>query len=125
MTALAYSTTPYGQPSLSLRMPRAQEYDVIARITSRMKSAQAVLPGGFPALAAALAENRKLWVELATDAALPANPLPLVVKVQILNLAQFTLNHTARILDGLETCDPLIDINLSIMKGLSGKGVTP
>ncbi len=122
MSALAYAPTTYGHHGLGLKLPRAQEYDVIARITSRIKAAQAGLPTGFPALAAALAENRLLWVALATDAALPENPLPLGLRVQILNLAQFTLQHTARVLDGTERCDALIDINLAILKGLSGKG---
>lgn len=121
MNALAFPKTAYSQPGLGLKMPRAQEYEVIAQITSRIKAAQRKLPTGFPALAAALADNRKLWVELATDVALPTNALPLSMKVQILNLAQFTLHHTARVLDGTDTPDPLIEINLSIMKGLSGK----
>lgn len=125
MTALAYASSAYDQLGLGLKKPRSQEYDVIARITSRIKSAQAGLPTEFPALAAALAENRRLWIELATDVALPENPLPLALKVQILNLAQFTLQHTAKVLNGLDTTDPLIDINLAIMKGLSGKGKMP
>lgn len=125
MTALAYAPSAYDQLGLGLKLPRTQEYDVIARITSRIKSAQAGLPNGFPTLVAALAENRKLWVELATDVALPENPLPLALKVQILNLAQFTLQHTAKVLNGLGTPDPLIDVNLAIMKGLSGKGNMP
>lgn len=122
MTAFAYAVSAYDQIGLGLKSPRAQEYEVIARITARIKAAEDSLPIGFPALAAALYENRKLWVELATDVALPTNPLPMPVKVQILNLAQFTLQHTSRVLDGIETCGPLIDINLAIMKGLSGKG---
>jgi flagellar biosynthesis activator protein FlaF len=122
MTALAYAPSLYGQHGLGLKLPRAQEYDVIARITSRLKSAEATLPHGFPQLAEALAENRQLWITLATDVSLPENSLPVTLKVQILNLAQFTLNHTARVLQGTEECSVLVDINLAILKGLSGKG---
>ncbi len=122
MNAHAFAASGYGQAGLGLKMPRAQEYEVIARITARIKSAQDSMPIGFPALVAALNENRRLWTELATDVSLPANSLPMTMKVLILNLAQFTLQQTSRILDGTGSVDPLIDINLAIMKGLSGKG---
>ena len=122
MTALAFNNTAYGQTGFDLKVPRSQEYDVIARITARLKAAHAALPTGFPALAAALAENRKLWIEFATDVSLPENALPMPLKVQILNLAEFTLHHTAQVLAGTATPDVLIDINLAVMKGLSGKG---
>lgn len=121
MTTLAFATTPYNHSSLNLKDPRAQEYDVIARITARMRAAQSTAPMNFPALAAALSDNRKLWVELATDVALPANPLPIALKTQILNLAQFTIDQTERVLNGTGTPEALIELNIAIMKGLSGK----
>lgn len=122
MNAHAHVDMVYKQPSIGLKSARRQEYDLFARITGRMQTASKGLPLSFPELASSLDENRKLWVALAADVALPQNGLSADLRLQILNLAQFTLSHTARILSGHANISPLVDINLAVMKGLSGKG---
>ena len=120
MNAHALAAASYGNPTTALKTARTAEYEVIARITARLRKA---LDGGqlsFPALAEAMTENRRLWTEFATDLAAQENKLPESLKVQLLNLAQFTLNHTNAVLEGRASADVLIDINTAIMRGLSG-----
>lgn len=121
MNAHALAVAYYGNPTTALKTARAAEYDVIARITSRLKQA---LSGGalsFPALVVALNENRQLWTEFAADVATPGNDLPKQLKLQLLNLAHFTITHTAAVLEGRASAEVLVDINTAIMRGLSGK----
>lgn len=121
MNAHALAVASYGNPATVLKTARTAEYEVIAHITSRLRKAHDEGAMSFPALAAALTENRLLWTEFATDLAMPDNPLPEGLKVQLLNLAQFTMTHTSAVLEGRASADPLIDINNAIMRGLSGK----
>jgi flagellar protein FlaF len=125
MQVSAFAAKPYAQPVPGLKSARATEYEIIARITARLHSAAQDLPISFPELAAALDDNRKLWVAFASDVALPDNALPHQLRIQVLNLAQFTLAHTAQVLRENADVAPLIDINLAIMKGLSGKEAMP
>jgi flagellar protein FlaF len=70
-------------------------------------------------------ENVRLWLALATDVALPENPLAPPLKAQIIGLANFARTHMTRVLAGSETVDALIDVNMAIMKGLRGEDGTP
>lgn len=121
MNVHALAVATYGNPQTAQKTARTAEYQVIARITSRLQNAYAQGATGFPALAEALTENRRLWVEFASDVASAENALPESLRVQILNLAQFVLRHSERVLSTSESAEVLIDINLAIMRGLSGR----
>jgi flagellar biosynthesis activator protein FlaF len=121
MNALAAANAAYGQAARNIKPNRAIEYDIFAQITARLRASAARLPEGFPALVKALDDNRALWIALASDLSLPDNPLPIETKIGLLNLAQFSLEHTGRILAGQANVEPLIDINRAIMKGLNGQ----
>ena len=58
---------------------------------------------------------------LAADLADPGNGLPDALKAQLLSLARFSLRHSDRVLAGNATSAVLIDVNISIMKGLRGE----
>ncbi len=121
MNAHALAHAAYANPNMAQKSARSAEYDVISRITSRLRNAIRDSSTDYPALVAALDENRRLWVELASDVAGPDNALPLALRASILGLAQFTLRHTEAILAGHQHGDVLVDINLAILRGLSGK----
>jgi len=121
MNAHAMAAATYGNPQMAQKTARTAEYQVIARITSRLQKAVNQGSLGFPALAEAMTENRRLWTEFATDLASAENGLPEALKGQLLNLAQFTMRHTEQVLAGDARADVLIDINIAIMRGLSGK----
>lgn len=124
MNAHALAAATYGNPSNVQKTARTAEYQVIARITARLQRAQAERTNGFAALAEALTENRRLWTEFAIDLTSAENALPDALKLQLLQLAQFSLRHTENVLRSDASADVLIDINLAIMRGLSGKDDT-
>jgi flagellar protein FlaF len=110
----------YGGNVTATRTPRRQEYEVIARVTRALKSAQSG-EGGFPALAAAIDLNRRLWAVLASDVAETGNGLSEALRAQVLSLAGFADQHSSRVLAGDGSADVLIEINTAIMSGL-GRG---
>ena len=122
MNAHAQALAAYGTATSTNKTPRAVEYDVFARITARMRRAAADGATAFPALAAALTDNRRLWTELALDLASDGNQLPETLRAQLLGLAQFTMRHTDGILSGSVSADDLVEINLAVMRGLKGQG---
>jgi len=108
----------YSAVSAPTRTPRGTEYEVIARITHRIRSANAKGAGGFVSLVEALYDNRKLWNIFAVDVADPKNPLPQELKARIFYLAEFTSFHTSKVLAREADVEPLLDINTAILHGL-------
>lgn len=92
------------------------EFEVIARISHRMKSA--IQKSDYPALVEALYENNKLWTAFAIDVANPENQLPDELRARIVYLADFTRQHTHKVIGKKETAVPLLEINAAIMRGL-------
>jgi flagellar protein FlaF len=112
------ASTAYSSTAAPIRTAQSTEYDVFAQITRRLKSAADQGKSGFPGLAAALHDNRRLWTLLAGDVADNQNALPKSLRAQLFYLAEFTLQHTAKVLDGSSEADVLIDINTAVMRGL-------
>ena len=120
MNATQQARTGYGTNALSIRTPRDTEYEAFARVTSRLKSAAASRPPNMSTLASAIHENRRLWIMLAANAADNGNRLPERTRAQILSLAEFTRQHSGKILASRASVSPLIDVNTAIMRGLRG-----
>jgi len=118
MAQRAYSAPQQAQT----RSPRATEYAAFARITARLKAAQAAGPQHFPALAAALEQNRRLWRTLALDVADKDNALPAALRSRIFYLYEFTDQHTRKVLRREADAGPLVEINTAMMRGLDTKG---
>jgi flagellar protein FlaF len=116
---LAHSA--YARPDAPQRAPRALEYDAFALVTRRLAAAPGA-SAGFPRLAAALDDNRRLWRTLAADVADPGNALPATLRARIFYLYEFTEAHTRRVLDGAADPQVLVDINTAVMRGLRGDG---
>lgn len=121
MNAHTLACAAYGQPNSAQKAPRSAEYDVIARITSRLRLAAEASPPNFPDIVQAMYENRRMWNELAVDLAGSGNGLPDPLRLQLLQLATFTSRHTDEVLAGHADAAVLVDINLAILRGLSGK----
>ncbi|RBO51324.1 flagellar biosynthesis regulatory protein FlaF [Rhodovulum sp. BSW8] len=112
--------TAYSAPNQNkTRSPRATEYAAFGRVTSLIKQAHDSGKLAFPALAAALHQNRKLWRILAADVADKDNGLPTDLRARIFYLYEFTDHHTGEVLAGRATALPLIEINTAIMRGLA------
>ncbi len=121
MNMHAQAAKTYGYLGSAKVDERSAEYQVIAGITSRLQKAHNSGPIAFVSLAASLTENRRLWTEFAIDIANVDNSMPPMLKKQIMELAIFTLRHTEHVISGAADADVLIEINLAIMRGLSGK----
>jgi len=106
----------YAPTVVPLKSARRIEYDVIARITYRLKAA--IEKGSFAELVEALDENRNLWRILAIDVADPANELPKDLRARIFYLAEFTDAHTSKVIRRTDTAVPLLEVNTAILRGL-------
>lgn len=120
MTAYSQAQRAYAPTQAPIRTARSTEYEVIARISHRMKTA--MQKKDYPALASALYENNKLWLTLATDVADSDNPLPDELRARIIYLADFTRQHTHKVLQKTDTAVPLLEINAAILRGLKQEG---
>ena len=121
MNAQSLAQRAYSAASTPVRTPRSTEYEAVARITKRMKTAAAMGAAGFPALAAALYDNKKLWSIFATDVADPGNRLPAELRARIFYLAEFTMKHTSEVLSRRASVTPLLEINTAVLRGLRGE----
>ncbi|MCP3969232.1 MAG: flagellar biosynthesis regulator FlaF [Rhodobacteraceae bacterium] len=118
MNALEMARTAYSSAKTPIRTHQSTEYDVFAQITGRMKAALSRGKPGFRDLAAALHDNRRLWILLAANVADGDNALPQALRAQIFYLAEFTLHHSSRVLEDSASADVLLDINTTVMRGL-------
>lgn len=110
-----FSTRRFGAEQI--RTPRDIEYDAFARTTRLLQQAD----DGQGSLAAAAHANTQLWQVLASDLAEADNALPDSVRAGLLSLALFSIRHGQGVMTRGVSPAPLIDINLSIMKGLRGE----
>jgi flagellar biosynthesis activator protein FlaF len=117
VTALEKAHAAYGASIRVTRSPRDTEFDVLARVTKRLRAACGP-DAPFPEFARAIHDNRSLWSLFALDLALPTNGLPKELRDRLLSLARFVDDHSSRVLKDAATADVLIEINTAIMRGL-------
>ena len=122
MSSVNLAQRAYASSFENASTPRSVEFQVISRITHRLKNA--IKNKDKRALIDALHENRLLWNALASDVALPENGLPDALRARILYLAEFTGHHTAKVLRNQDSAIPLLEINAAILGGLQAKGQT-
>ena len=118
---ISTARTAYAAPGAPTRTLRGTEYEVKARITQRLKAAAARTDTDFASLAAAVTENQRLWMTLALDVADEGNQLPRPLRAQLFWLYEFTEQHSRKVMAGEADASVLIDINLSVLRGLRGE----
>lgn len=118
MDAAQHAKTGYRAATRSVRTPRKMEYDVLASITYRLRSAAEKGQDGFIDLVNALNDNRRLWTIFFTDVSDRRNGFPKELKARILYLAEFTFQHTRKVLARTHSVQPLLEINTAILRGL-------
>ncbi|MCF6233681.1 MAG: flagellar biosynthesis regulator FlaF [Rhodobacteraceae bacterium] len=118
MNAQSKAMHAYSAVSTTVKTPRNIEYDAVARITHRLRSEAGKGIKGFPGLAKALYDNKRLWNIFAVDVADADNRLPPALKAQIFYLAEFTSQHTTKVLARKADVGPLLEINIAILNGL-------
>lgn len=111
----------YAQNARTTQTPRGTEYELIARVTHRIKAAAEAGPQAYPKLVKALSDNQRIWTTLAVDVADDGNSLPQDLRARIFYLAEFVQQHTSKVLTKKARITPLLEINAAILKGLSGR----
>lgn len=116
MNATTLAHRGYAPTSTPLKSARRAEYEVIARITSRLTAA--IQAKDFGKLISAMHENRTLWRKLGQDVASSENLLPDELRVRLIYLSEFTEHHTRRAIKREVSAVPLVEINTAILRGL-------
>lgn len=121
MSVSSLARSVYTNPASAMRAPRDTEFELIARITRKLRTT-ADQPHRYAEFVEALHENRNLWAVFAVDLVESENKLPDALRRSLVYLAQFTILHTDKLLKGEGSADILMDINTSVMRGLRGAG---
>lgn len=114
----------YAPKHFPLRTPRSVEAELISQVTANLKKSALNPRENFPALVAALHDNRRLWTTMAADVADNLNSLPAPLRAQIFYLAEFTEQHSTKVLNGKADSDVLVEINTAILRGLNQMGTS-
>lgn len=119
MQSLAYKA--YGDIQQRTASDKEIEYALFLQITQDLESV-ASEDKPVPAVwADAVSRNLQMWTLLAADLMGDNNALHEDIKRGLLVLSEFVRRTSMTILSGGEGIDELIDINKTIMKGLSGE----
>lgn len=108
----------YKKSAAYTKSPRDAEYEVIAKISHRLRAAALNRKTDFPRYIEALSDNRRLWTTLASDLALPDNELPKDLRARLFWLAEFTESETQKLLRNEGDVGVLIEINAAVLQGL-------
>ncbi|NQV58808.1 MAG: flagellar biosynthesis regulator FlaF [Alphaproteobacteria bacterium] len=97
--------------------PRQTEYRLFAQVTRALMECQKT--DSKSPVAKAIHWNRRLWLALQADCAMENNVLPDATRAGIISLSLWVDKHSRKVLRGEAKLEPLIDVNRSIMEGLS------
>ena len=113
------SIQAYQNAARKTESPRQTEYRAFAVATRGLIDAASLPETEVGRRAEALAMNRRLWSLLASDCAAEGNSLPQQLRAQIISLAMFVDRHSSAVMRQGASLDVLVEINRSIMQGLS------
>ncbi len=114
--------------------PRQIERRILSRLTGALEAHAAYDTADSPnarlgilsnGLRDALAENQTFWNELKYDLAMPENQLSPDLRAGLLSLALWVDRQTSAIMGGKTGVMALVDINRSIVAGLSASPAAP
>ncbi len=105
--------------SAPIKSSKDAEIEIILDTTRRLSRAYTTQSTDYASFALALQDNRKLWITLATDVATSGNLLSADLRAKIFYLAEFTQDYTRKVLSKNLSPEPLLDVNLAILRGLT------
>lgn len=124
------SLNAYRRTIREVATPRETERQILSRLNGRLYP----LIGEFDTadgsgrlrmlsegLRDALADNLKFWMVIRLDLISPSNQLPAELRANLISISSFVERHTAAVLGGRGDLKPLVDMNDSIIGGLSGQ----
>ena len=115
------ATDLYRAHSAQLQTDKQQEYETILDVTRKLKRAQNTTKMDFEKLAITIADNRQLWIAIASVASSDRNMLSSSLRAGLVYLNEFVAVQSSKVLQGKATIEPLIQVNVSVLKGLAGK----
>ena len=121
MNVVEHAKEGYGRNAVPIKSHRSAEYEAIARISHRLRTAALNKEKNYPEFVEALSENGRLWTTLAVDLVQPENALPKELRSRLFWLAEFTSHETMRILRNQGDVAILIEINAAVLQGLRGQ----
>ena len=101
---------------------RKIEYEAFRHCTQKLSEAREDFSHMNSQHVEAIHKNLDLWNIIATDVASPSNLLPTDLKAKLFYLFEFTNHLSKKALLGATDISALIDINISVMRGLRGEG---
>ena len=113
------SLRAYQQVAQRAESPRDAEYRLFAEVTRALLALKSKPREDFRGWIDALHWNRRLWSTLADDCSHAGNALPEATRAQIISLAMWVRRHTSQVMRREGDVDPLIDLNRTMMQGLS------
>ena len=120
MQDLAYKA--YGNVTSRTAGDKHIEFALFQQITDALQSVASTDTPALSAWADAINRNLDLWTALSADLLNPENALTSETKQGLLQLASFVRRSSMQILSGQGDIKDLIEINTSIMAGLTGSG---
>jgi flagellar protein FlaF len=113
------SLRAYQQAAQRSETPRDAEYRLFAQVTRALMQLKETPRDDMRAWMDALDWNRRLWSALASDCAQPGNSLPDATRAHIISLSLWVSRYTSGVMRKEEELEPLIEVNRTIMQGLS------
>lgn len=118
MQSLAHKA--YGHVQQRTANPREVEYALFSQITGELSKAYQAEQNSETSYATeAISRNLQLWTTLASDLMAEDNALPLELRKSLLQLSEYVRKTSLELFSGRGSLESLIDINTSIMQGLS------
>lgn len=122
MTMMQQAHDAYTNLNSPTKTDRALEYDAFAQVTIDLKRA-ADNTADFVHFAQAVDRNRSLWSLVAASVSDPKNLFSAELRAQLFYLFEFTTLHSQKALKNEANLDALVEINLSVMRGLKTAAV--
>jgi flagellar biosynthesis activator protein FlaF len=119
------AASAYARMSQTAQSPRELEANILMKAATRFQMIKDDWDAKQGDLDDALTYNRKLWTILVSSVTREDNPLPTMIKQNIVNLGLFIFNRTMQLTGDAqpEKLTVLININRDIAAGLRGMGV--
>lgn len=99
---------------------RAQEYDVIIGVTRDLQRVRDNANASFNDKVGVIHKNEKLWITIGAQVAGDTNALPQNLRAGLLYIAKFVSHHSNNVLNKSADIDILVDLNVSVLRGLKG-----
>ena len=115
------SLQAYQQAAKRAEQPRDSEYRLFGEVTRALMAVAEAPREDFRTRIDVLDWNRRVWMTLAADCALPRNPLDPGLRAQIISLSLWVGRHSSAVMRGDETFDALIEVNRIMMQGLGAR----